>query len=132
MSLLQNNSLLNSFPIQLSDLNEVFLILGTHAWMPFPPSQLLDEGRHPPAVTTQAASGSGTDAGVSGGLLELGVASRTAITCRCTQHSPPPLAREALMVQELPVPLPLWCQGNEAFALQEHGKSQGGMTALLA
>lgn len=110
----------------------MFLILVPHVWMPFPPSWLLDEGRDSPAVTAPAASGSGMDAGVLGGLPELGVATRTAMTCKCTQHSPCPLAREALMVQELPVPLPLKCQGNEAFALQDHGKTQGGMTALLA
>lgn len=100
--------------------------------MPFPPSWLLDEGRHPPAVTVPEAHGSGTDAGVWGGLPGLGVASRTAMTCECTGHSPPPLVREALMVRELPVPLPLRCQGNEAFAVKDHGKSQGGMTASLA
>lgn len=144
MCLLWNNSLQGlskfphyikgcfSFPYHLSALNEVFLILVTHVRMPFPPSQLLDEGRHSPAVTAWAASGSGTDAGVSGGLPEVGVASRTAMTCKCTWHSPPPLMREALMVQELPVPLPLQCQGNEAFTLQDRGKSQGGMTVLLA
>lgn len=50
--------------------------------MPFPPSRLLGEGRHPPAATAPAAAGSGADAGEWGGLPGLGASDGTPLTCK--------------------------------------------------
>lgn len=96
--------------------------------MPFPPRRLLGEGRHPPAGGWRVEG----NAGMWGGLPGLGATNGTPLTCKCTQGSPAPATGEAFVVRELPVPLPLRCQGSEAFPLQDLGKSQRGMTASLA